>query len=202
MEGSGNVTYVTLSWLSHSGLPTLNKCTISKVSRSRHLPLEVFSFQLTGCYDKPCYSLFKVELCDEGNTVCHHVDTANHELEFLDAKDNLYRIAVERSLEKYMPASHLIEWDCEDISYLSEFPSRPALLKAPLGSGGFGLYFVFSKFDVLEVIRGHRKRAEEHPGFLDELQRDYDRYGKESYYVHVSYICMYVCMYVPLSKLS
>ena len=110
-------------------------------------------------------------LCDEGNTVCHHhVDTANHELEFLDANDNLYRIAVERSLEKYMPASHLIEWDCEDITYLSEFPSRPPLRKAPLGSGGFGLYFVFSKFDVLEVIRGHRKRAEEHPGFLDELQ--------------------------------
>ena len=98
-----------------------------------------------------------------------------------------------------MPASHLIEWDCEDISYLSEFPSRPALLKAPLGSGGFGLYFVFSKFDVLEVIRGHRKRAEEHPGFLDELQRDYDRYGKESS-LCPCILCMYV--YVPLSKLS
>jgi hypothetical protein len=41
--------------------------------------------------------------------------------------------------------------------------------------GRFGLFFVFWKFDVLEVIRGHRKRAEEHPGFLDELQRDYDR---------------------------
>ena len=105
----------------------------------------------------------------KGNTVCHHVDTANRELEFLNAKNNLYSI--------------------------------------PLGR--FGLFFVFSKFDVPEVIRGHRKRAEEHPGFLDELQ-----IGKVSnhLYVHVSrfltsltmlmYVCMYVCIYVPLSKLS
>ena len=90
----------------------------------------------------------------------YHVDTANRELDFLNAKDNLYSI--------------------------------------PLGR--FGLFFVFSKFDVPEVIRGHRKRSEEHPGFLDELQ-----IGKVSnhLYVHVSrfltlltmlmYVCMYVC---------
>ena len=93
----------------------------------------------------------------------YHVDTANRELDFLNAKDNLYSI--------------------------------------PLGR--FGLFFVFSKFDVPEVIRGHRKRSEEHPGFLDELQRDYDRYGKESSLcpcisvlniTHDAYVCM--CRYL------
>eukprot|EP01035_Chromulina_nebulosa_P026628 gene26628-34880_t len=165
-SASSNINEKELIFLSNDGgcrssakLPVLTQTTFSKVSRSRQLPSEVYSFQITGSYEKPSYSLFKVELCHE-HVLYQHVDTSNHELEFLDAKDNLYRIAMECSLEKYLPASQLIEWDCEDLSYISELPSQPALLKAPLGSGGFGLYFVYSKYDVLEVIRGHRTRAE------------------------------------------
>lgn len=72
-----------------------------------------------------------------------------------------------------MPKTTLIEWDRESDVPLSDFPSHPALLKAALGSGGFGLYFVYNSHDIREVIKGHKARAERAVGFIDGLRRDY-----------------------------
>jgi len=132
--------------------------------------------QKYSCHNKPSYSLFRLEIVfenDEGMKI-YRIDSSNHELEFLDAKDHLYQVACQCKMESYMPQSFLLAWDCTRKDEIPDFPSYPALLKAPLGSGGFGLYFVYSKFDVLEVIRCHRKRAEERDGFLEELKRDYE----------------------------
>lgn len=107
--------------------------------------------------------------------IIYHVNVSNPDLEFLDPKDELFRLAVTVGAPHCLPKSQLLTWDCENESDVDDFPSIPALLKAPLGSGGFGLYFVYSKYDVLEVIRCHKKRAVEAAGFIDRLLKDYQR---------------------------
>ena len=132
--------------------------------------------QKYACQSKFSYSLFRFEIvCGQSEGLhIYHIDSSNHELEFLDAKDKLYQLACQSNVKSYMPQSHLLDWDCTRENDITIFHNYPALLKAPLGSGGFGLYFVYCNFDVLEVIRCHRKRAEERVGFLEELKRDYE----------------------------
>lgn len=74
-----------------------------------------------------------------------------------------------------MPPTTLISFDCSEEASIPDISSSstPALLKAPLGSGGDSLYFVTSKADVLSIIQAHRAKAERTPGFLDGLRSDY-----------------------------
>eukprot|EP01032_Pedospumella_encystans_P008761 gene8761-10364_t len=91
-----------------------------------------------------------------------------------------------------MPDTVLIPWDWpaqDRLSVDDEDPevgsriaimlsSGPKLLKAPLGSGGFGLYFVYSTTDVEEIVRCHRNKAEEKDGFMEDLRHTF--YGFKS----------------------
>jgi hypothetical protein len=100
--------------------------------------------------------------------------------EFLDPKDALYRCLSACQANAVMPPTQLIAYDCDHESDLPELSltttstSPLQLLKAPLGSGGDALYYITSKSDVLSIIRAHRTKAENTPGFLDSLRADYN----------------------------
>jgi hypothetical protein len=83
-----------------------------------------------------------------------------------------------------LPKTILIPWDVLDhhsdekptiYSLVAEFPSSPALLKAPMGSGGFGIYFVYHIDDVIEVLRNHRLRAEKDSTFMASINHQYSK---------------------------
>ena len=93
---------------------------------------------------------------------------------FLDPKDALYRELQLRNRCHLMPKTTLLDWDITSTSEIGDLPSTPALLKASLGSGGFGLYFVYDQNDVLSIIKAHASRARTFVGFLDSLRRDHD----------------------------
>lgn len=92
---------------------------------------------------------------------------------FLDAKDALYRELQHHNSGFLMPKTTLLQWDINTVDEICALPTVPALLKAALGSGGFGLYFVYSESDVLAIIKAHAFRAKTFPGFLDSLRRDH-----------------------------
>lgn len=48
-------------------------------------------------------------------------------------------------------------------------PFKGSLLKAALGAGGFGLYFVETMEDALSVIKAHAARAAKFEGFMEQL---------------------------------
>jgi hypothetical protein len=93
---------------------------------------------------------------------------------FLDPKDALYRELQLRNCGHLMPKTTLLNWDLTDACDIGDLPSVPALLKASLGSGGFGLYFVYDQNDVLSIIKAHADRARTFAGFLDSLRRDHN----------------------------
>lgn len=93
---------------------------------------------------------------------------------FLDPKDALYRELQLRNCCHLMPKTTLLDWDITSTSEIGDLPSTPALLKASLGSGGFGLYFVYDQNDVLSIIKAHASRARTFLGFLDSLRRDHN----------------------------
>lgn len=121
--------------------------------------------------EKPTYALFRVELTGSTDIIKSYASSLC--FAYLDPKDALYLEMKEVNVEHCMPKSLLLEWDREEVIDVSIFPSNPALLKASLGSGGFGLYFVYSSHDITEVIKSHKARAERVEGFLDGLRRDY-----------------------------
>lgn len=93
---------------------------------------------------------------------------------FLDPKDALYRELQLRNCDHLMPKTTLLRWDLTNTCDIGDLPSVPALLKASLGSGGFGLYFVYDQNDVLSIIKAHADRARAFAGFLDSLRRDHN----------------------------
>ena len=93
---------------------------------------------------------------------------------FLDPKDALYRELQLRNCGHLMPKTTLLNWDLTENCDIGDLPSVPALLKASLGSGGFGLYFVYDQNDVLSIIKAHADRARTFAGFLDSLRRDHN----------------------------
>jgi hypothetical protein len=90
----------------------------------------------------------------------------------LDAKDSLYEALATHSAAHTMPYTELIEWDVSSMNDVPSLPTKPALLKAACGAGGFGLYFVHSQEDVLSVIQVHANKAKEAENFLERLKRD------------------------------
>eukprot|EP01038_Epipyxis_sp_PR26KG_P008510 gene8510-11504_t len=124
---------------------------------------------------KPIYSLFRVE--NTQTKVCLWL--CSETFGFLDAKDSLYFHLLSNNSEKCMPKTILLPWDINKSDGKNdmnnwELPSNPCLLKAALGSGGFGLYFVDNKHDIYEVIKGHQAQAMKADNFLNDLM---NRYG-------------------------
>lgn len=127
---------------------------------------------------KPTYALLRVDVVvpssgSRTKSTTIQLRASSESFGYLDPKDALYREVAAAQAQPCMPNTHLIAWDTESEVSQSVFPSCPALLKAALGSGGFGLYFVYTPRDIQEVVLAHRRRAEGVPGFLDGLRRDY-----------------------------
>lgn len=123
---------------------------------------------------KPKYSLFRFDVVDQ-TSLCGMIRVDSLSMSFLDPKDVLYHELQRVQLEKYMPPSELIPWTVDNLEDLPvSFPSTPALLKAPLGSGGSGLYFIHTKEDILEIIKQHRLKALQTPGFLNSVSQYYE----------------------------
>jgi hypothetical protein len=125
--------------------------------------------------EKPCYALFKVEtVVGHAGVDSRSVWATSKCLGFLDSKDSLYRGLQKAGKQSLMPPTELINWDAKTVADVGDFPTTPALLKAALGSGGFGLYFVTEKHHALSIVQAHATRAQQFDGFLEGLRRDHD----------------------------
>ena len=145
---------------------------VQKHSTMRNLP----SCRL-GKEEKKGYALFRIELTQSSINDCHPTIllstwVTSRCLEFLDAKDNLYKYIELGNGTKCMPTTRLLPFDVTEIE---QFNDKPHLLKGALGSGGFGLYFVKTKNDIMSIIKWHRIKAEQATGFIDSLHRDFGR---------------------------
>lgn len=109
---------------------------------------------------KPSYALFRLDIVwnssEENELSWGEVRTRSDIFGFLDPKDSLTRVAQLLNATNCMPATVLIPWNwlgtakCagEEVvdmrhNIVNMLSTGPKLLKAPLGSGGFGLYFVY-----------------------------------------------------------
>jgi hypothetical protein len=179
----------------------LDYCTelgisIKPVGRSKDLPSSSIGPARPGGY-----ALYRVEEVDKASgELKRSTHATSHVFEYLDPKDALYRELLAARLEHLMPPTQLFAWDADiseqrtqDETKLQEFfakygsstsvsssssssamisPQR-LLLKAALGAGGYGLYFVGAAADCWEVIQGHRMFAQRRAGFVEGLERDY-----------------------------
>lgn len=175
---------------------------------------------------KASYALFRLDIVFSGTAdtlrPIREVRTRSDIFGFLDPKDSLTRVAQMLDARNCMPNTVLIPWNwlasptvdaglhttCADgirQSIEEMLSTGPKLLKAPLGSGGFGLYFVYcctgmegtrdvcscafakqyrfmcaSTADVEEIVRCHRIKAEEKAGFLDDLNSTFYGFNASS----------------------
>ena len=150
-------------WVVHAALSTLkektqheNELSLQSCPRFKDLP----STKNSAIKERVTYSLFRVDLSpsNEEFELVRKVRTRSDIFGFLDPKDSLARVCQLLNSTDCMPDTVLIPWDWLANDRLSaddensEVGSRirmmlssgPKLLKAPLGSGGFGLYFVYS----------------------------------------------------------
>ena len=129
---------------------------LTSCPRFRDLP----STKASAIKEKATYSLFRIDLSPSQGSfeLLKKVRTRSDIFGFLDPKDSLARVCQLLNATDCMPETLLIPWDWlakEDLSKVGEMSqvgpqlssmlrTGPKLLKAPLGSGGFGLYFVHS----------------------------------------------------------
>lgn len=127
-------------------------------------------------FDGPnSYALFRIERKIAESNHIYSAWATSRCLEFLDPKDALYRELLQCGMQNSMPRTQLLDWDSTQEGVAVSLPTIPALLKAPLGSGGDSLYYVNDKNDVLAVIKEHATKAASVPGFIDSL---IEQYGK------------------------
>jgi hypothetical protein len=96
---------------------------------------------------------------------------------FIDAKDALYQCLMEAGGKNIMPKTVLLPWDLVDAAALPPLHtiSEPTcLLKAALGSGGHGIYFVRSHQQVLDVIQADAAAARKDVSFIRNLEHEHD----------------------------
>jgi len=85
------------------------------------------------------------------------------------------------ALRDFVPASHLVAWDCDDVSEVSlPNPNGELLsvLKAPLGCQGVGIHFVTTPSQVLEIIAIDAENARNEPGFMEYIMSSMGRIPK------------------------
>jgi hypothetical protein len=156
---------------------TFTSTDIHLYDRCRELPSQK---RKLSSKEKVKYALFRVEIESNedssktiGNKETISTWATSLAFAFLDPKDALYRELRNNDAGHLMPPTTLLKWDVTDVEEIGEMPSFPAILKAALGSGGFGLYFVNGKEDVLSIIKAHAMRARTFDGFLESLKKDY-----------------------------
>jgi hypothetical protein len=156
---------------------TFTNTDIHLYDRCRELPSQK---RKLSSKEKVKYALFRVEI-ESNEDPSKAVETketistwaTSLAFAFLDPKDALYRELRNNDAGHLMPPTTLLKWDVTDVEEIGEMPSFPAILKAALGSGGFGLYFVNDREDVLSIIKAHAIRARTFDGFLESLKKDY-----------------------------
>jgi len=138
------------------------------------------------------YSLFRmdaVSVVDEEDVIAT-VTASLDCFRYIDAKDALYLHLKEAGAQHLMPTTALLSHDVDSIEEVEEslrifhelscnrsgneqLPDAPMLLKAALGSGGFGIYFVNTRSDVLAIFREHHRMAlEAGPAFISGLMKE------------------------------
>lgn len=132
---------------------------------------------------KPQYALFRVEvvcaLPSPSPATIYSAWATSQAMEFLDPKDALFRCLQSRGSAAAMPPTFLVPWDCASMEQLqlpeALIPSKshPCMLKAALGSGGYGLYFVTAVEDIVTIAKNHAEKAKSVPNFVENLKRDY-----------------------------
>jgi len=151
-------------WVVHAALISLkektqheNELNLVSCPRFKDLP---------STKERVTYSLFRFDLSPSNVTfeLVRKVRTRSDIFGFLDPKDSLARVCQLLNSTDCMPDTVLIPWDWLSQDSLSAnggesligsrvaemLSSGPKLLKAPLGSGGFGLYFVYSTRGMYE----------------------------------------------------
>jgi hypothetical protein len=119
------------------------------------------------------YSLFRVDLVSNQADVLAKIRLSSQGFADLDPKDALFRRLKDSGAVYCMPESILISWDAADGDLPETLPFVPSLLKAPMGSGGFGLYYVYHPRDIVPILKNHRLRAEREPHFMENLINSY-----------------------------
>lgn len=163
----------------------INECTF--VERFHELPSLNSNEWSNRSKEKVQYSLFRVDVV-HGEKVVAKVRLTSPIFQRLDAKDVFYFKAVKAHSQPdcpYLPTTILIPWDILESKSVEEqryhlqtllptFPSYPAVLKAPMGSGGFGIYFVYHIEDIREVMIHHAERAKKDETVLKRLEAQYE----------------------------
>jgi hypothetical protein len=143
------------------------------------------------------YSLFRIDLLlsSSAEKIISMVRATSPTFQRVDAKDLFFHKSMKEFRRKsnqevecqYLPKTSLIPWnffenipdekECEKKlkEFLPAFPSSPAVLKAPMGSGGFGIYFVYHNLDIIEIVKNHALRAHKEPDFLPKLLQSYSK---------------------------
>lgn len=174
---------------------SLEDCDDAYVQCQRHTrPKELPSTSAPGLSSytalRAQYSLFRAEeVCSRTGVYLRGVHATNTVFEALDPKDALLRIMTAAGCEDVMPTTLLLNYDCFDttvseqavsalLAQVQEFVVKHALegrvlLKAALGAGGHGLYFVHSAHDIQAVICNQLAQARSKDGFLPQLLREY-----------------------------
>ena len=169
------------SWVVDAALLSLKQKTegvhslnLTSCPRFRDLPSSIASVKK----EKATYSLFRIDVTPtESNNsgsldLVSKVRTRSDIFGFLDPKDSLARVCQLLDSKECMPDTVLIPWDWQadsaesrDIeqdstllvqSIADMLSTGPKLLKAPLGSGGFGLYFVYSLYGKNRLQQSHK----------------------------------------------
>jgi hypothetical protein len=159
MESVHYTAHYNWAWVVTAALDELKQALslkeVTLCERFRDLP----SNQQSAVKSKATYSLFRLDWADPSTKEIRMVRTRSDIFGFLDPKDSLARICQLLSVSKYMPDTLLIPYNWvapsdQNNSGINKDGLRgeiarrlrtgPKLLKAPLGSGGFGLYFVYS----------------------------------------------------------
>jgi hypothetical protein len=143
---------------------------LGKCARSRDLPSQRHIPRQKGAPSQ--YALFRVETAQSSSSsVSSAVWATSSAFVTVDPKDALFAALESNGAAELMPATTLIAWDVEKEDDIPELPMQPILLKGACGSGGFGLYFVYSKPDALSVIKFHANKARSEPSFVEKLEK-------------------------------
>jgi hypothetical protein len=133
---------------------------------------------MQGVKAKPEYSLIRVDLMTDSETLASNlkkkkIRMTSQGFADLDPKDALFRRLLDTDANDCMPRSVLLAWNCDEEALPKHLDEVPTMLKAPMGSGGFGLYYVYHPRDIFPLLRNHRIRAEKEPNFMENLLKSY-----------------------------
>lgn len=133
---------------------------------------------MQGVKAKPEYSLIRVDLMMESKDLASNLNKKKIRMTSqgfadLDPKDALFRRLLDTDAKDCMPRSILLAWNCDEEALPKHLDEVPTMLKAPMGSGGFGLYYVYHPRDIFPLLRNHRIRAEKEPNFMENLLKSY-----------------------------